>query len=200
MSFGETESSMSLPSKEVSAPPPKVSVRSPRVLIAETWHRPLFLTRDRWFETGSLLRRVRRNGVLATDSVSKSPGLRWPVKHLPSLTSRDRAINMLEAKRLDAPARFKDAYCPELRAFGPDAPEIAPPAADEVRDLGLEKLGKGAADVAPSMSGNAEKGTNAARQADGGSAVDRQKLEHAEKSVAPHASRRSASRGALTGS
>src|SRR6266446_6431848 len=28
-------------------------------LIAGTWHRPLFLTRDRWFESGSLHRRVR---------------------------------------------------------------------------------------------------------------------------------------------
>jgi hypothetical protein len=28
-------------------------------LIAGTWHRPLFLTRDRWFESGSLQRRVR---------------------------------------------------------------------------------------------------------------------------------------------
>jgi hypothetical protein len=27
-------------------------------LIAGTWHRPLFLTRDRWFESGSLQRRV----------------------------------------------------------------------------------------------------------------------------------------------
>src|SRR4029077_19033207 len=26
-------------------------------LIAGTWHRPLFLTRDRWFESGSLQRR-----------------------------------------------------------------------------------------------------------------------------------------------
>ena len=39
----------------------------------------------------------------------------------------------------------------------------------------------------------------ASAAADGGSAVERQKLEHAEKSAAPHASRRSASRGALTG-
>ena len=98
-------------------------------------------------------------------------------------TGRDRAINMLEAMRLDAPARFKDAYFPKVRVFSRDAPEIAPHAADEVRDLGLGKLGKGAADVAPSMSGNAEKGANAACQAaaDGGSAVERQKLEHAEK-------------------
>jgi len=29
-------------------------------LIAGTWHRPLFLTRDRWFESGSLQRGVRR--------------------------------------------------------------------------------------------------------------------------------------------
>src|SRR4029077_15240502 len=28
-------------------------------LIAGNWHRPLFLTRDRWFESGSLERRVR---------------------------------------------------------------------------------------------------------------------------------------------
>src|SRR6266446_2710392 len=28
-------------------------------LIAGTWHRPLFLTRDRWFESGSLQRGVR---------------------------------------------------------------------------------------------------------------------------------------------
>jgi hypothetical protein len=27
-------------------------------------------------------------------------------------TGRDRAINMLEAMRLDAPARFKEAYFP----------------------------------------------------------------------------------------
>src|SRR4029077_17613596 len=27
-------------------------------LIAGTWHRPLFLTRDRWFESASLQRRV----------------------------------------------------------------------------------------------------------------------------------------------
>src|SRR5947209_2266027 len=54
MSFGETESPMSLPSREDSAPPPKISVRP----IAGTWHQPLFLTRDRWFESGSLHRGV----------------------------------------------------------------------------------------------------------------------------------------------
>jgi hypothetical protein len=90
-------------------------------------------------------------------------------------TSRDRAINMLETMRLDAPARFKDADFPEVRLIGHDAPDIAPHAADKVRDLGLGKLGKSAADVAPSMFGNAEKGANPARQAaaDGGSAVER---------------------------
>jgi hypothetical protein len=61
MSFGETESSMSLPSREDSVPPLKVSVRPPPGLIAGTWHRPLFLTRDRWFESGSLQRRVINN-------------------------------------------------------------------------------------------------------------------------------------------
>ena len=87
-----------------------------------------------------------------------------------------------------------------MRVFGRDATEIAPHAADEVRDLGLGKPGKGAADVVPSMLGNAEKGANAARQraADGGSAVERQKLEQPKKNAAPQASRRSASRGALT--
>jgi hypothetical protein len=94
---------------------------------------------------------------------------------------------MLEAMRLDAPARFEDAYFPEVRVFGRDAPEIAPHAADEVRDLGLGKLGKSAADVAPSMSGSPKKGANAAGQvaANGGSAVERQKLEQAEKMPLP---------------
>src|SRR6476619_7408894 len=32
-------------------------------LIAGTWHRPLFLTRDRWFESGSLQRRVHKPSV-----------------------------------------------------------------------------------------------------------------------------------------
>src|SRR4029077_12108676 len=31
-------------------------------LIAGTWHRPLFLTRDRWFESGSLHRGVSAHG------------------------------------------------------------------------------------------------------------------------------------------
>src|SRR4029077_12051126 len=34
-------------------------------LIAGTWHRPLFLTRDRWFESGSLQRRVCLSPVSA---------------------------------------------------------------------------------------------------------------------------------------
>ena len=107
----------------------------------------------------------------------------WPEKTIIRRPAADCPIDMLEAMRLDAPARFKDAYFPQVRVFGRDATEIAPHAADEVRDLGLGKPGKGAADVVPSMLGNAEKGANAARQraADGGSAVERQKLEHAEK-------------------
>jgi hypothetical protein len=41
-------------------------------LIAGTWHRPLFLTRDRWFESGSLRRRVSLTGVFG-GSRRKSP-------------------------------------------------------------------------------------------------------------------------------
>src|SRR6202047_3949284 len=59
MSFGETESSMSLALEGRLS----TSFQSPWStdpgLIAGTWHRPLFLTRDRWFESGSLQRRVR---------------------------------------------------------------------------------------------------------------------------------------------
>src|SRR5207249_3023503 len=73
MSFGETESSMSLPSREDSAPPPKVSVRPPPGLIAGTWHRPLFLMRDRWFESGSLQRGVRCEPDFGGESHGISP-------------------------------------------------------------------------------------------------------------------------------
>jgi hypothetical protein len=40
-------------------------------LIAGTWHRPLFLTRDRWFESGSLQRRdaMGRAARMATSSL-----------------------------------------------------------------------------------------------------------------------------------
>ena len=107
----------------------------------------------------------------------------WPEKTIIRRPAADCPIDMLEAMRLDAPARFKDAYFPKVRVFSRDAPEIAPHAADEVRDLGLGKPGKGAADVVPSMLGNAEKGANAARQrtAHGGGAIERQELEHAEQ-------------------
>src|SRR5215813_7067679 len=56
MSFGDNESSMSLPSREDSHSPCSTDPG----LIAGTWHRPLFLTRDGWFESTSLQRRVRR--------------------------------------------------------------------------------------------------------------------------------------------
>src|SRR5438128_1031866 len=90
---------------------------------------------------------------------------------------------MLEAVRLDPPARFEDTYAPQVRVFGCDSAEVVPHADDDTRDLALGKLGKGATDVAPSMSGDGEKGANAARQrrADGGSAVERQKPKHAEQ-------------------
>ena len=69
-----------------------------------------------------------------------------------------------------------------MRVLGRVAAEIVPHAGDDARDLGLRKLGKGAADVAPSVSGNAEKGANAARQrtAEGGRAIERQNPEYAE--------------------
>ena len=67
--------------------------------------------------------------------------------------------------------------------FGRKATEIVPHAGDDARDLGRGKLGKGAADVAPSMFGDAQKGSNTAcqRTAEGGSAIERQKLEPAEQ-------------------
>jgi len=67
----------------------------------------------------------------------------------------DRAIHVLEAMRLNAPACFKDAYFPQVRIFGRDAAEIVPHAGDDTPDLGPRKLGKGAADVAPRMFGDA---------------------------------------------
>lgn len=95
----------------------------------------------------------------------------------------DRPIDMFEAVRLDPPARLKDADLPQMRVFGRDAAEIVPHASDDACDLGLRKLGKGAADVAPSMFGDAQKGANAAcqRTAEGGSAIERQKPEPAEQ-------------------
>ena len=53
---------------------------------------------------------------------------------------------------------------------------------DDAFNLGLGKSGKGAVDVAPSMSGDGEKRANAARQrtAEGGRAVERQNPEYAE--------------------
>ena len=69
-----------------------------------------------------------------------------------------------------------------MRVFGREAAEIVPHAGDDARNLGFGKLGKGAADVAPSMFGDAQKGANAARQrtAERGSPIERQKLEPAE--------------------
>jgi hypothetical protein len=68
--------------------------------------------------------------------------------------------------------------------------EIVPHAGDDTRDLGLRKLGKGSADVAPGMFGDAQKWANAARQraAEGGSAIERQNLYPPNKDAAPQAS------------
>ena len=69
-----------------------------------------------------------------------------------------------------------------MRVFSGDAAEIVPHAGGDAGDLGFRKLGKGAADVAPSMFGDAQKRANAARQCtpEGGSAIEGQKLEPAE--------------------
>jgi hypothetical protein len=86
-----------------------------------------------------------------------------------------------------------------MRAFGRDAAEIVPHAGDHARDLDLRKFGKGAADVAPSMSGDAQKRADAAGQctAEGGSAIEGQSLNPPNRDAAPQASRRWANRGVL---
>jgi hypothetical protein len=69
-----------------------------------------------------------------------------------------------------------------MRVFGREAAEIIPHASDNAFNLRLGKSGKGAVDVAPSMSGDGEKRANAARQraAEGGRAIERQNPEYAE--------------------
>src|SRR5215471_8035070 len=106
---------------------------------------------------------------------------------------------MLEAIRIDAPACFTDAYFPQVRIFGRDAADITPHAADEVCDLGLGKPGKGAADVAPSIS-RPRKGP--IRRASAPPTAEAQSsgtsLNTPSKNAAPQASRRLVSRGATT--
>src|SRR5690349_1587885 len=91
----------------------------------------------------------------------------------------DRPIDMLEAMRLDPPAGFEDADVAQMRIFGGDAAEIVPHAGDDAPDLGLGQPGKGAAEVAPSKLGDAEKrpDTTPQRTAEGGGAIERQCLE-----------------------
>ena len=69
-----------------------------------------------------------------------------------------------------------------MRVFGREATEIIPHASDNAFNLRLGKSGKGAVDVAPSMSGDGEKRANAARQrtAEGGCTIERQNPEYAE--------------------
>ena len=61
-----------------------------------------------------------------------------------------------------------------MRVFGRDTAKIVPHPGNDASDLGLRKLGKGVADVAPSMFGDAQKRADAARQcsAEGGSAIE----------------------------
>jgi len=111
----------------------------------------------------------------------------------------DRAIHVLEAMRLNAPACFKDAYFPQVRVFGRDAAEIVPHAGDDTPDLGPRKLGKGTADVAPACLETPRNGPM--RRA---SAPPRAEARSKGKSsntpnrdAAPQASRRSANPGVL---
>ena len=69
-----------------------------------------------------------------------------------------------------------------MRVFGREAPEIIPHASDDAFNLGLRKSGKGAVDVAPSMSGHGEKRTNGApqRTTEGGRTIERQNPEYAK--------------------
>ena len=85
---------------------------------------------------------------------------------------------MREAVRLDAPGSKT-----RMRVFGRDAAEIVPHVGDDARNLGVRKLGKGAANVASGMFGDAQKWANAAcqRTAEGGSAIEGQKLEPGEQ-------------------
>jgi hypothetical protein len=88
----------------------------------------------------------------------------------------DRTLDVLEAVRLNAPARLKDAEFLEMRVFGRDASEVVPHAGDDARDLGLGQLGKGAAKIKPSPLRNAEMRPDATRQraAEGGCTIERE--------------------------
>jgi hypothetical protein len=74
-----------------------------------------------------------------------------------------------------------------MRLFGREAAEIVPHAGDDVRDLGLTTLRKGAADVASSMFENAQKRASTAcqRAAESRSAIEGQNLETAEQRDRP---------------
>jgi len=80
----------------------------------------------------------------------RSSNWQCPGKDDHPAAGRDRAIHMREAVRLDAPGSKT-----RMRVFGRDAAEIVPHVGDDAPGLGLRKLGKGAADVAPSMFGDA---------------------------------------------
>jgi hypothetical protein len=70
-----------------------------------------------------------------------------------------------------------------MRVFRREAAEIIPHAGDNAGDLGPRKLWKGAADVAPSMSGDAEKGADPACQpaSERRRPIERQKIERGEQ-------------------
>src|ERR1700730_16446528 len=59
-------------------------------LIAGTWHRPLFLTRDRWFESISLQRRVRCEPISPAGGAERQKKTSWPVRF--ELTEQTRQV------------------------------------------------------------------------------------------------------------
>ena len=102
------------------------------------------------------------SAVVAVDGVTVRYGRRTAVEKVSFNVARGSTVALLGrngAGKTSLVRCLLGQQRPEggtVRIFGRDAPEIAPHAADEVRDLGFGKLGKGAAHVARSMFGDTE--------------------------------------------
>src|SRR5579885_3700751 len=66
------------------------------------------------------------------------------------------AVEMLEADRLDRPARGEHVDAAQMRVFGGDPAEIVPHAADDALDLAGRQGGEGQGEVAPRPPRDAE--------------------------------------------
>src|SRR5271155_1416842 len=95
----------------------------------------------------------------------------------------NRPVDMLEALRLDAPARLEDANFLEMREFSRDAAEVVPHAGNDVRDFGLRKFGKGTVQIQPSPFRDAEKRADATRHCatEGGGEIERKQAKDGEE-------------------